>query len=230
MTAPRDERAEPEETMMNRSVSDSRGAEQTVSRRPDDPYTLPEGLPVPEDDGACEHLEGMSLPAGVRLPSTEGVEVDLAEASAGGRVVVYCYPLTGVPGEALPEGWDLVPGARGCTPEACAFRDHHGELRRLEAEAVFGLSTQTTGYQRDLARRLHLPFGVLSDSDLRFAQALGLPTFQIEKPTASQPSTLIKRLTLVLLRGAVEKVFYPVFPPDRHAEEVAGWLSENAVP
>jgi peroxiredoxin len=194
---------------------------------------LPEGLPVPEDDGACEHLEGMAVPAGVRLPSTAGREVDLTEASATGRAVVYCYPLTGTPGKDLPEDWDLIPGARGCTPEACAFGDHHAELRGLGAK-VFGLSTQNTRYQRDLAARLHLPFEVLSDSKLAFARALGLPTF--EAPTVGTlipeagPTTLIKRLTLVLLRGRIEKVFYPVFPPDRHAEEVLGWLSENPTP
>jgi len=191
-----------------------------------DPSALPEGLPIPEDDGAVDHLEGMRLPI-VMLPSTSGGEVDVAEVSGRGRVVVYCYPLTGASGVELPEDWDLIPGARGCTPEACSFRDHHDELRGSGAETVFGLSTQTTEYQKNLVERLHLPFEVLSDSELAFARALRLPTFEVESSIASQPTTLVKRLTLVVLGGGIEKVFYPIFPPNEHAGEVAAWLSEN---
>lgn len=142
-------------------------------------FALPEGLPAPEDDGAADHLESMRLPT-VKLPSTSGREVDIAEVSRQGRVVVYCYPLTGAPGVELPEDWDLIPGARGCTPEACSFRDHSDELRESGAETVFGLSTQTTEYQKSLVERLHLPFEVLSDSGLALVRALRLPTFELE--------------------------------------------------
>ncbi len=192
-----------------------------------DPLALPEGLPVPEDDGAADHLQGMRLPT-VTLPSTSGREVDVAEVSRRGRVIVYCYPLT-APDVELPEDWDLIPGARGCTPEACSFRDHHDELRELGVETVFGLSTQTTGYQKGLVERLHLPFEVLSDSELAFVQALRLPTFEVERSIALQPTTLVKRLTLVLLDSGIEKVFYPIFPPNKHVGEVVAWLSENPV-
>jgi peroxiredoxin len=150
--------------------------------------------------------------------STVGEPVDLSVLS--GRTVVYCYPRTGRPEEGLPRGWDEIPGARGCTPQSCAFRDHHEELRSLGAR-VFGLSTQSTGYQREAAERLRLPFALLSDERLAFARALGLPTFEVEG------MTLIKRLTLVIDEGRIEKVFYPVFPPNENAKEVAEWLSRN---
>jgi peroxiredoxin len=175
---------------------------------------LPEGLLVPTDDGACDHLPGMRLPP-VALPSTAGEHVDLSELS--GKTVVYCYPRTGRPGEDLPQGWDRIPGARGCTPQSCAFRDHNAELQTLGAR-VFGLSTQSTIYQREAADRLQLPFDLLSDEELAFAEALGLPTFEVEG------MKLTKRLTLVIDDGQVEKVFYPVFPPDENAEEVIRWL------
>ncbi len=183
-----------------------------------DVYELPEGLPVPGDDGACDHLPGVALPS-LALLSTAGNSVDLS--GLPGRTVVYCYPRTGRPGEDLPPGWDDIPGARGCTPQSCSFRDHHAELRELGAR-VFGLSTQDTDYQREAAGRLHLPFELLSDQDLRFAEALSLPTFEAEG------MTLIKRLTLVVRDGRVEKVFYPVFPPDKNAGEVVEWLSRGA--
>ena len=176
---------------------------------------LPPDLPRPVDDGACNHLPGTAMPH-VVLPSTAGRQVDLG-ALPPGRTLVYCYPRTGVPGTPLPSGWDTIPGARGCTPEACAFRDHHAELARLGA-GVFGLSTQSTDYQREMARRLHLPFEVLSDADLRLAAALRLPTFEVDG------MRLIKRLTLVVRDGTIEHVFYPVFPPDRHVEQVVRWL------
>jgi peroxiredoxin len=142
--------------------------------------------------------------------------VDLS--SLPGRTVVYCYPRTGKPGQDLPRGWDEIPGARGCTPQSCSFRDHHAELRALDTR-VFGLSTQSTGYQREAAERLHLPFELLSDEGLAFAKGLDLPTFEVEG------MTLIKRLTLIIDNGRIEKVFYPVFPPGENAEEVVAWLS-----
>jgi peroxiredoxin len=182
-------------------------------------YELPDGLPAPVDDEACDHLPGMRLPS-VALPSTSGEPVDLS--SLPGRTILYCYPRTGRPGEDLPQGWNEIPGARGCTPQSCAFRDHHTQLRALGAR-VFGLSTQDTGYQQEAVDRLHLPFELLSDESLAFVQALGLPTFEVEG------MTLIKRLTLVICDGRIEKVFYPVFPPDKNAEEVVGWLHQQAV-
>ena len=179
--------------------------------------TLPEDLPVPEDDGACDHLPGMSLPD-LSLPATDGSETRISQLE--GRTVIYCYPMTGRPGEPLPEGWDEIPGARGCTPQSCAFRDHHAELRGLGAR-VFGLSTQSTGYQREAAERLHLPFPLLSDEELRFARKLGLPTFDVGE------MTLIRRITLVIRDGKIEKVFYPVFPPDTNAGEIVSWLIDS---
>jgi peroxiredoxin len=179
---------------------------------------LPTDLPRPEDDGACDHLPGMAVPS-IALPSTAGRDVDLAHPHAP-RTVVYAYPMTGRPGRPLPEGWEMIPGARGCTPEACSFRDHHRELAELGA-AVFGLSTQATDYQKEMVERLHLPFEVLSDRELRVAGALRLPTFEIDG------MVLIKRLTLVIRDGRIERVFYPVFPPDRHAEDVVDWLAAH---
>jgi peroxiredoxin len=178
-------------------------------------FELPENLPVPIDDGACRHLTGLRLPS-VALMSTAGRLVDLSKQA--GRVVVYCYPRTGQPEVEPPAGWDEIPGARGCTPQACAFRDHYADLQRLDAQ-VFGLSTQATDYQREAAERLHLPFELLSDSALEFAHALQLPTFEVAG------LTLIKRLTLIVRDGRIEKVFYPVFPPDKNAGEVIDWLA-----
>jgi peroxiredoxin len=183
--------------------------------------SLPPDLPVPVDDGACDHLVGMCLPA-IALSSTAERSVVLAETGRP-RTVVYAYPRTGVPGEASPEGWDQIPGARGCTPQSCSFRDHHQELLDLGAE-VLGLSTQTTAFQQEMAARLHLPFEVLSDADLRLARALRLPTFDVAG------MTLISRLTLVLLRGRIEHVFYPVFPPDQSAAQTLAWLRAHPRP
>jgi peroxiredoxin len=188
--------------------------------RSDNLHVLPENLPVPVDDGACAHLLGMRLPS-LPLPATSGNRVDLA--TLPGRTVVYCYPRTGRPDQALPQGWNEIPGARGCTPESCAFRDHYGEIGALGAR-VFGLSTQDTAYQREAVERLHLPFDLLSDADLAFTTALRLPTFAVEG------MTLIKRLTLILTDGRIEKVFYPVFPPDRNADDVISWLEQNPSP
>lgn len=184
-----------------------------------DPTVLPDDLPVPVDDGACDNLTGRAVPA-IGLAATDGRTIDLSAAYAG-RTVVYAYPYTGRPGVALPDGWDMIPGARGCTPQSCGFRDHHAELEALHAR-VFGLSTQTTDYQREMVDRLHLPFAVLSDADLQLVEALDLPTFEIEG------MVLIKRLTLVIRDGRIDHVFYPVFPPDTHAAAVIDWLSRNA--
>jgi peroxiredoxin len=173
-------------------------------------------IPKPADDGAASHLAGMRLPS-VSLPATDGTAVDLSTQL--GRVVVYAYPRTGVPGTENPAGWDLIPGARGCTPQSCAFRDHFAELKALGVHRLFGLSTQDTAYQREVADRLHLPFPILSDEHLSLTGALRLPTFQ------TSGMTLLKRLTLVTNDGKIEHVFYPVFPPDRNAGDVMAWLS-----
>ena len=184
----------------------------------DNLQTLPANLPEPDDDGGADHLPGMSLPS-VSLPSTGGEGVDLS--ALPGTTVVYCYPMTGRPDRELPEGWDGIPGARGCTPQSCSFRDHHEELRNLGTR-VFGLSTQGTAYQREAVERLHLPFDLLGDEDLVLVREAGLPTFEVEG------DVLTKRLTMILEDGRVEKVFYPVFPPNENAERVVQWLSARA--
>lgn len=173
-------------------------------------------LPAPTDDGAAKHLVGRHLPS-IPLPATDGRSVDLR--AQPGRVVVYAYPRTGVPDKPNPDGWDAIPGARGCTPQSCAFRDHHAELKAVGVAAVYGLSTQDTAYQREAAGRLHLPFALLSDDRLALTHAIKLPTFQVG------PMTLLKRLTLIIRDGTVEHVFYPVFPPDRNAADVVNWLT-----
>jgi peroxiredoxin len=178
---------------------------------------LPPELPVPQDDGAADHLVGTAVPA-VRLPSTLGGELDLAAAAAGGdRVVVYVYPRTGRPGEPLPEGWDAIPGARGCTPQSCAFRDHAGELAALGA-SVIGLSAQSPADQAEFAARERIRYPVLSDEELVLERVMGLPTFE------TSGMRLYRRLTFVAREGRIEKVFYPVFPPDRNAADVLAWL------
>lgn len=186
--------------------------------RSDNLYELPKNLPVPVDDGACAHLAGIRLPS-LPLLSTGGRQVDLSQLA--GRTVVYCYPRTGHPDREVPAGWDQIPGARGCTPQSCAFRDHYRELLDLGVGAVFGLSTQDSAYQCEVVERLHLPFQILSDERLDFARALKLPTFTVEG------MTLIKRLTLIVRDGVIEKVFYPVFPPDANAREVIFWLQAD---
>lgn len=175
-------------------------------------------LPPPEDDGGAVGLEGREIPS-LTLVATDGSAVDLA--SLAGRTVVFAYPMTGQPGVPLPDGWDAIPGARGCTPQSCAFRDHFAELTRAGADRVFGLSTQSSDYQREAAERLHLPFPLLSDSRLRLALALGLPTMTVG------PMRLLKRLAMVIDEGRITRVFYPVFPPDRNAGDVLAWLSDN---
>ncbi len=178
---------------------------------------LPDSLPKPIDDGACDHLLGRLLPS-VLLHSTSKNYINPSEFN--GRVVIYCYPLTGLPGVALPEGWDNIPGARGCTPQSCAFRDNHHEFRDQDV-SVFGLSVQNTHYQTEVVTRLGLPYEILSDSDFLFTKSLELPTFKAGN------LTLIKRLTLITSDARIEKVFYPVFPPDRNASDVADWIRHN---
>ena len=178
---------------------------------------LPADLPIPLDDGACDHLPGMRLPSH-SMPATDGTMIDLS--ALRGRSVVYVYPRTGRPDQPLPTGWNEIPGARGCTPQSCAYRDLAAELAALGAR-VFGLSTQDTDYQREVVDRLHLPFPLLSDARLELTNALTLPTFEVDG------LTLIKRLTFVINDGLIETVFYPVFPPDSDAANVAGWLRER---
>lgn len=181
-------------------------------------FPLPSGLPRPADDGAAKHLAGMPMPR-ISLRATSGRMVDLSRQTAP-RTAIYCYPMTGVPGTPLPEGWDAIPGARGCTPQTCAFRDHHWELLQLGAE-VFGLSTQSTAYQREMAGRLHLPFEILSDAAFELCDALRLPTFDVAG------MRLVKRLTLILRDGRIEHVFYPVFPSNENAAQVIRWLRDH---
>ncbi|HXW25811.1 MAG TPA: peroxiredoxin [Xanthobacteraceae bacterium] len=179
------------------------------------PLELPEDLPVPADDGAARHLTGLALPD-VTLTATDGSAVNLSRLP--GRTVVYIYPRTGRPGQAMPTGWNGIPGARGCTPQSCGFRDHFDELRGLGVARVYGLSTQDGDYQREAVERLHLPFAILSDAAMKLQRALRLPTFAVDG------MVLLKRMALVIDDGTITKVFYPVFPPDRNAAEVVAWL------
>ena len=180
-----------------------------------DPTFLPTDIPVPQDDGRARHLTGLKLPD-VALPATDGSMVNLSKLK--GRTVVYIYPRTGVPGVDPPPGWDQIPGARGCTPQSCGFRDHFAELKTLGVAHVFGLSTQDIDYQREAVERLHLPFPILSDAELNFALKLYLPMFM------TSGMTLLARMALVIEDGVIAKVFYPVFPPDKNAAEVVAWL------
>ena len=183
------------------------------------PNFLPPDIPAPQDDGAARHLAGMKLPD-IALPATSGPDVNLSKLK--GRIVLYVYPRTGVPGVDLPPGWNEIPGARGCTPQSCGFRDHFAELKGLGVAQVYGLSTQDSDYQREAAERLHLPFVILSDAGLRLTRALDLPVF------TTSGMTLLKRMALVIDGGTIAKVFYPVFPPDKNAEEVEAWLRSRA--
>ena len=182
------------------------------------PNVLPPGIPAPRDDGAARHLTGMKLPD-LALPATSGASVNLSKLE--GRTVVYIYPRTGVPGVDLRPGWNEIPGARGCTPQSCGFRDHFGELKRLGVVRLYGLSTQGTAYQQEAATRLHLPFAILSDEKMALTRALKLPTF------TTSGMTLLKRMALVIDDGAIVKAFYPVFPPDKNAEDVIAWLQAS---
>jgi peroxiredoxin len=184
-----------------------------------DPNFLPADIPAPQDDGAAQHLTGTKLPD-IALPATNGPDVSLSKLE--GRTVLYVYPRTGVPGVDLPPGWNEIPGARGCTPQSCGFRDHFAELKELGVAQLYGLSTQDTDYQREAAERLHLPFAILSDAGLRLTRALDLPIF------TTSGMTLLKRMALVIDAGTITKVFYPVFPPDKNAEQVAAWLRSRA--
>jgi len=182
------------------------------------PLILPSGIPAPQDDGAARHLAGQRLPD-LALPSTGSGSVNLARLA--GRTVVYIYPRTGVPGVDPPDGWDMIPGARGCTPQSCSFRDHFDELRRLGVAHLYGLSTQDSAYQEEARARLHLPFAILSDDRLALATALNLPTFTVAG------MTLLKRMALVIDDGVIIKAFYPVFPPDKSAEDVVAWIQAS---
>jgi len=173
-------------------------------------------LPRPRDDGGADHLKGMTLPS-ITLPASDGSSVTLA--TLPGRTIVFAYPMTGRPDIALPDNWDMIPGARGCTPQACAFRDLAAELTQVGANRVYGLSTQTTQYQQEAAGRLHLPFALLSDADKHLTSALTLPTMEVEG------KTLLKRLTMVIEAGQIVETFYPVFPPDQSAKTVIDWLN-----
>jgi peroxiredoxin len=183
-----------------------------------DPTVLPLDIPAPRDDGGARHLTGMKLPD-IALAATDGDAVNLAKLK--GRTVLYIYPRTGVPGVDLPPGWNEIPGARGCTPQSCGFRDHFADLKALGVAHVYGLSTQDSDYQREAVERLHLPFAILSDAALTLGRAMKLPTF------VTSGMTLFKRMALVIDDGIIVKVFYPVFPPDRNAEEVVAWLRSS---
>jgi peroxiredoxin (alkyl hydroperoxide reductase subunit C) len=176
-------------------------------------------IPAPADDGAAAHLKGTAVPS-VALTATDGSTVDLA--ALRDRIVVFAYPRTGEPGKpSLVDDWDMIPGARGCTPQTCSFRDLFADLRAAGAGHVFGLSTQDPAYQREMAERLHLPFAVLSDEKLALTRALELPTMQV----AGQ--TLIRRLALIIDDARISHVFYPVFPPDRNGPDVLAWLKDS---
>ena len=179
--------------------------------------SLPDNLPAPDDDGAADHLPGMSMPV-LSLRTSDGKAIDLA-APDPGRTIIYLYPLTGRPGVDLPEGWDAIPGARGCSTEACDFGDHFADLREAGASHVWGMSSQDPEYQDEAVQRLHLPFAMISDPQLTLADALNLPTF-----SAPGHARLYSRLTLVVREGRIEHVFYPVFPPNTHAQQVLDWL------
>ena len=188
-----------------------------------DPYApLPAGLPVPVDDGACRHLAGMMLPA-VTLRSSNNTLVDLSQVALHGRVVFFFFPAAGRPGVPDPTGWNLIPGARGCTPQLCDYRDTTTEFQKLDVK-LFGVSSQPQEYLVEIAQRNRLRYELLSDEKLQLTKALRLPTFKVESPVGLVPPVCIKRLTLVVSKGRIEKVFYPVFPPDKNSGEVLAYL------
>lgn len=178
-------------------------------------YDLPANLPVPEDDGACAHLEGKSLPS-LQLQTTSNRTIDLATLTQV-PTIFFFYPRTGRPDEAAPMGWDEITGARGCTPQSCGYRDLHSEFQQLGFQ-VFGVSTQTTEFQQELVGRIHLPFEILSDAKFELADTLRLPTFVFAE------MRLLKRMAWVCKQGKIIKVFYPVFPPDKNAASVLNWI------
>ncbi len=180
-------------------------------------YEIPPGLPIPQDDGSTDHLKGLRLP-NVSLKATNGTTINFGDIFS--RLIIYCYPMTGQPNVALPDGWDQIPGARGCTPQSCSFRDHYQELQALGAEVV-GLSVQTTEYQKEMVDRLHLPFPVVSDSDYQFQKALNMPTF------IAAGMTLLKRVTLIANHGVIEAVHYPIFPSDSDPGWVIDYLKRS---
>ena len=180
--------------------------------------SLPDNLPVPQDDGACAHLPGLKMPQ-LALPTTAGSTVDFS--SLTGRSVIFCYPKTGLPGKEPPAAWNEIPGARGCTPQNCGFRDEYVNLQRAGVKHVFGLSSQTSSYQQEAAERLHLPYLLVSDETLGLTHALNLPTFDFDS------ETLIKRLTLIVDDGVITHVFYPVFPPDKSAADTLAWVNQH---
>ena len=177
-------------------------------------------IPAPELDVSLEHLNNFTIPE-IKLLSTSGHEIDLSKLN--GLSIIYVYPMTGQPNIALPKGWDEIPGARGCTPQSCSFRDNFSELKKLNIENIFGLSSQTTKYQKEMSERLHLPYPILSDEKLLFANALKLPTFKVDN------MNLIKRITLITNNNKIIKYFYPVFPPDQNVNDVIFWLKESKV-
>ncbi|MBO3680137.1 MerR family transcriptional regulator [Streptomyces sp. NEAU-YJ-81] len=195
------------------------GSPEETGRGSDEYLTLPADLPVPEDDGAADHLPGTKVPR-IVLRNTADKAIRL-DALGPRRAVIYIYPLTGRPGTDLPEGWNSIPGARGCTPETCGFRDHFQDLLEAGAGRVFGLSSQDADYQNEVVERLRLPFDMLSDPALSLADGLGLPTFEADG------RRLFKRLTLIVRDGVTEHAFYPIFPPNEHAQQVLTWLREN---
>ena len=192
-------------------------------KRTDDLSVLPDGLPVPVDDGACDHLVGSTVPS-ITLASTAGGTVDASQRS--GHTVIYIYPRTGDPAKASVPGWEEIPGARGCTPQTCSFRDHYQDILSLGAD-VFGLSAQTPEVQQEMVGRLHVPFAVLSDEKLLLSRALKLSTFEVQTYD-KETLVLIKRLTLIIKHGVIERVFYPVFPPNQNPDDVIAWLKNNA--
>lgn len=230
MNCAREELARRMVTAARRGFDDLTPADTTTAEEPvalPQPEPLPDGLIAPNDDGAADHLVGLALPA-LSLEATDGTRVSLDQVSAG-RWVLFVYPLTGEPGVDVPRGWDEIPGARGCSQEACAFRDHLTALREAGAEQVLALSSDASAYQRELADRLHLPYRLLSDPDLALDGTMGLPTFTAQATPRSLggPQRLYKRLTLVLRGTCIEHVFYPIFPPDTHAGQVVDWLQNN---
>ncbi|CAD0105988.1 unnamed protein product [Aureobasidium uvarum] len=180
--------------------------------------TFPSDIPIPTDDGACDHLPGMTIPP-LSLPATDDTSIKIS--SLQGLVVIFCYPRTGAPGETIPDAWNSIPGARGCTPQACSFRDTQREFMTAGVNKIFGLSTQSTAYQQEVKTRLNLPFELLSDEKLEFVEALSLPTIDWEG------KRLTKRITLAMVEGKIVKVWYPVFPPDQSAQQVLDWLTEE---